>query len=67
MRIPLTDGFTLVPEGVYIFRIYQVEQDDDFGVIKVHMVNADGLTITERFSLKRNDEEYNEGALAAFS
>lgn len=67
MRIPLTDGFNLVPEGVYIFRIYQVEQDDDFGVIKVHMVNADGLTITERFSLKRNDEEYNEGALAAFS
>lgn len=67
MRVPLTDGFTLIPEGEYVFRIYAVEQDDDFGIIRVHMVNADGLTITERFSLKRNDEEYNEGALAAFS
>lgn len=67
MRVPLTDGFTLIPEGEYVFRIYAVEQDDDFGIIKVHMVNAQGLTITERFSLKRNDEEYNDGALAAFS
>lgn len=31
------------------------------------MVNAKGLTHTERFSLKNKDDEWNEGALNAFS
>ena len=66
-RIPMRSGFTIIPEGTYVFRIYDVEQDDDFGKVLVKMVNADGLTHTERFSLKNKDDEWNEGALNAFS
>ena len=67
MRIPLTSGFTLIPEGVYVFRIYDVVEDDDFGKIEIKLVNAQGATHTERFSLMRQDGEFNEGALNAFS
>lgn len=66
-RIPLTSGFTLIPEGEHVFRIYEVKHDEDFGKIEVKMVNAQGATHTERFSLMRQDGEYNEGALNAFS
>ena len=66
MRIPLTSGFTLIPEGVYVFRIYDVKEDDDFGKIEIKLVNAKGATHTERFSLMRQDGEFNEGALNAF-
>ena len=30
-RIPMTSGFTLIPEGTYVFRIYDVCYDDEFG------------------------------------
>ena len=66
-RIPLTSGFTLIPEGEHVFRIYEVKEDEDFGKIEVKMVNAQGATHTERFSLMRQDGEYNEGALNACS
>lgn len=66
-RIPLTSGFTLIPEGTYVFRIYDVNYDEDFGKLEVKMVNAQGLTHTERFSLKKSDDTWNEGALNAFS
>ena len=26
-RIPMTSGFTLIPEGTYVFRIYDVSYD----------------------------------------
>lgn len=67
MRIPLTSGFTLIPEGVYVFRIYDVEEDEDFGKIEFKLVNAQGATLTERFSIMKQDGEYNEGALNALS
>ena len=66
-RIPLTSGFVLIPEGEYVFRIYDVEYDEDFGKILVKLVNAQGLTHTERFTIKNADDEYNEKALNAFS
>ena len=66
-RIPLTSGFSLIPEGEYIFRIYEATYDEDFGKIIVKMVTADGQTHNERFSIKTKDDEYNEGALNAFS
>ena len=30
-RIPMTSGFTLIPEGEYVFRIYDVQYDEEFG------------------------------------
>lgn len=66
-RIPMTSGFTLIPEGEYVFRIYDAIYDEDFGKIEVKLVNAQGATHTERFTIKNKDDEYNEGALNAFS
>lgn len=66
-RIPLTNGFTLIPEGTYVFRIYAVEYDETFGVIVVKLVNAKGQTINERFTIKDSNDEPNEKALNAFS
>lgn len=66
-RIPLTSGFVVVPEGTYVFRIYEVDYDEDFGKLIVKMVNADGATINERFSLKNADDSWNEKACNAFS
>lgn len=66
-RIPMTSGFVLIPEGEYIFRIYDASYDEEFGKIEVKLVNAQGLTHTERFSIKDNDDNFNEKALNAFS
>lgn len=66
-RIPMTSGFTLIPEGTYVFRIYDATYDEDFGRIEVKLVNAQGMTHTERFSIKDKNDEYNEKALNAFS
>ena len=65
--IPMTNTFTIVPEGVHIFRIYKVDYDADFGKVTVHLVNAQGLTHKENFCLMKNDGTANEGACAAFS
>lgn len=66
-RLPMRSGFTLIPEGEYVFRIYDVEYDEEYGKLKIHLVNAKGMTLIERYSLIKNDGEYNEGALNAFS
>lgn len=66
-KVPMTSGFMLIPEGEYVFRIYDIEQDETFGKIIVKLVNAQGMTQIERFSLKNQNDEWNEGALNAFS
>lgn len=66
-RIPMTSGFTLIPEGTYVFRVYGATYDEEFGKIEVKLVNAQGMTHTERFSIKDNNDELNEKALNAFS
>lgn len=66
-KVPMTSGFTLIPEGTHVFRIYEIEQNETFGKIIVKLVNAQGMTQIERFSLKNKNDEWNEGALNAFS
>ena len=66
-RIALTNGFTVCPEGEHIFRIYKVDYDNDFGKLTICLVNAQGITHQERFSLMREDGSMNEGACNAFS
>lgn len=66
-RISLTSAFTLIPEGEYVFGIYDVNYDEDFGRMEVKMVTAEGLRHTERFSLKDSNDEVNEKAMNAFS
>ncbi len=66
-RIPMTSGFVVIPEGEYVFRIYDATYDEEFGKIIVKLVNAQGATHTERFSIKDSNDELNEKALNAFS
>lgn len=66
-RIPLREGFTLMPEGEQVLRIYDIEFDEEFGKLIVKMVNAKGLTVQERFSFKDKDGNFVDGALNAFS
>lgn len=66
-RIPMTSGFRVLPEGKYIFRIYDVTYDENFGKLVVKMISAKGDSFSERYSLKNKNDEWNEGALNAFS
>lgn len=66
-RIPMTSGFQLIPEGEYVFRVYDATYDETFGKIEVFLVNAQGQTLTERFSIMSNDGTMNEKAQNAFS
>lgn len=65
--IPMTSGFTLCPAGNHIFRIYDCTYNGDFGKVEVKLVNAQGITHTERFSLMGANGAMNEGACNAFS
>ena len=50
-----------------VFRIYKVDYNEDFGKLVIHLVNAQGITIQERFSLMGADGNMNDKACAAFS
>ena len=66
--IQMTGGtFTVCPEGRHIFRIYKVDFNPDFGKVVLHMVNAQGNTIREQFSLMKADGSMNESVCNAFS
>lgn len=60
-------GFTLISEGVTTFKVVEVEYDEDFGKMRVHLQTKSGQKHTEQFMLLKNDGEVNEGALKAFS
>lgn len=66
-QIKMTSGFTVCPEGVHIFRIYKVDYDQEFGRLAVYLVNAQGITHVEKFSLINAFGEANEKAYNAFS
>lgn len=66
-RIPMTSGFTLIPEGTYVFRVYAATYDEEFGKVEIKLVNAAGMTHTERYSIKNNNDEPNEKTLNALS
>ena len=61
--------FTLIPEGVTVFKVMEVDDSkyEDYGKIAVKMQTAKGETHTENFSLIKGNGELNEGALKAWS
>ena len=59
--------FTVCPEGRHIFRIHKVDYNEEFGKLVIHLVNAQGITHKENFSLFKADGSMNEGACNAFS
>lgn len=67
-KIKLTEGgFSLIPEGVTVFKVVGVEYKEDFGKMKVELQTKGGQKHNELFSLLTNSGEVNEGALKAFS
>ena len=61
------NAFAPIQEGIHIFRIYDVEYDETFGRVQIHLVNAQGKTHIERFTLMRNDGSMIDGACNALS
>ena len=68
-RIHLTqnNSFSPIPEGIHVFRIWDVEYDETFGIVKIHLVNAKGKLHTERFTIMRADGSMIDGACNALS
>ena len=67
-KVKLSENtFKLIPEGEYIFKVTDVEYDEDFGKMKVSLQTKDGQKHTEQFMLLNKKGETNEGALKAFS
>lgn len=66
-KIGLTEGFTLIPEGTYVFQIVKVEYKEEFGKMAITMQTQGGTKHIERFSLLKSDGSPNEGAYNAFS
>ena len=65
--IKLSSGFSLIPEGTYVFRITNVEYDEKFGKLVIDLKTKDGLTYRERYGLLKDNGQVNEGALNSFS
>lgn len=66
-RIPLSEGFTLIPKGTHVFKIVDVNYKEDFGRLEVIMQTVKGQKHTERFSLLGKDGQPNQGGCNAFS
>ena len=65
--IKLTSGFSLIPEGTYVFRITNVEYDEKFGKLVIDLKTKDGLTYRDRYNLLKDNGQPNETALNIFS
>ena len=65
--IPMTNTFSICPKGEQVFRIYKVEYNEEFGKLIIHLVNAKGNTVQNRFSLMNQDGSTNDKACNAFS
>lgn len=65
-------GFTLIPEGVTVFKVTKVDDSkyEKFGKLAVTLQTKEGKTHIENFTLMKavkNRMEINEGALKAWS
>lgn len=59
--------YTPIPEGIHVFRIFDVEYDETFGKVQIHLINAKGRIHTEKFTLMRADGSMIDGACNALS
>lgn len=69
-KIKLSEGgFSIIPEGVTVFKVMEVDDSkyEDFGKLVVKLQTASGQTHNEQFSLTKANGELNEGALKAWS
>lgn len=67
IKLSESKGFGTIPEGEYVFKVEDVQYDEDFGIIEMDLITEDGKKHREKYNLLRNDGEINEGALNVFS
>lgn len=69
MKLSEDTGFILIPEGVHVFKVMEVDDSkyEDFGKLVVKLQTADGKTISKTFSFFKGKGELNEGTLKAWS
>lgn len=67
MRVPLTSGFSLMPEGEHVLKITEAEFKEEFGKVKLTFANAAGKKHFENYQLYDKDGNANDGAFSAFS
>jgi hypothetical protein len=60
-------GFTVIPEGDYIFKVGKVEYKEKFGKMTVTLLTKDGQTVTQNYGFIGKNGEVVEGAVNAFS
>lgn len=69
-KIKLTEsGFSIIPEGVTIFKVMEVDDSkyEDFGKLVVKLQTASGQTTSKYFSFTKANGELNEGAYKDWS
>ena len=66
-KIPLSAGFTLIPEGEHVFKIVDVTYKEQFGKLEMTMETKDKLKHTERYNLLDKNGKWSESAQNAFS
>lgn len=66
-KIQLSSGFSIIPEGVYTFRISKINHEVDFGKLQITCETADGQEYVEKYTFLKSDGSANEGAIKAFS
>lgn len=66
-KIRLTDSFNRIPEGEYIFYIYAVDYNEEFGRMAISLITADGKKHTERFYMKDMSGNPVDRAMSNFS
>ena len=67
MRIPMTSGFSIMPEGKTILKCVDETYDANFGKVELKFENEKGVKQTERYQLVDGNGNANEGACNAFS
>lgn len=65
--IKLSTGYSVLPEGEYIFKIESVSYREEFGKLEIRLVTYTGQRHTEYFTFIKQDGSTNNVALNIFS
>lgn len=65
-KVPAGTGFTLVPEGVHVFKVESIDYKQVYGKMEVNLVTKEGFKHTERYTMMDSNGRDNPGAIKAF-
>lgn len=67
MPIQLTGGFSIIPEGTYVFKIVKIDYNEKFGNLTIHLETKDGGKHRESYRFVNDNGDVNSKAMNAFS